>query len=83
MLAPFTSYASLGVAALVDLVLYKSLPDSVVCYACGAEHRGFRPEPRHPRFDRVIEERLVYGPRAVMGRPMREGGTAGAPDPEH
>ena len=82
-LAPFTMYASLAVAALVDLGLYVFVPDVVVCYVCRAEHRGFRREPRHPRFDREIEERLKYGPRAVMGRPMREGGTANAPDPEH
>ena len=83
MLAPFTRYLSLAAAALIDLALFRWIPDVVVCYVCGAEHRGFPSQPRHPRFDREIEERLRYGPRAVMGRPMREGGTAGAPDPEH
>ena len=83
VLAPATHYASLLIAAVIDAVLYRALPDVVVCYACGAEHTGFAPEPRHPRFDREIAERLKYGPRAVMGRPMREGGTAGGPDPEH
>jgi len=33
--------------------------------------------------DRTIEERLKFGENAVMGSPMREGGTAGAPEPEH
>lgn len=83
VLAPFTMYISLVVAALVDFALYAVVPDVVVCYVCGAEHRGFLGQPRHPRFDREIEERLKYGSRAVMGRPMREGGTANAPDPEH
>ena len=83
VLAPFTMYASLVIAALIDFVLYAVVPDVVVCYVCRAEHRGFRREPRHPRFDREIEERLKFGARAVMGRPMREGGTANAPDPEH
>lgn len=83
LLAPSTHYASLAAAALFDLLLYRMLPDEVVCYVCGAEHRGFSPEPRHPRFDREIAERLKYGARAVMGKPMRDGGTAGAPDPEH
>ena len=82
-LAPVTMYASLVAAALIDFALYRLVSDVVVCYACGAEHRGFPAEPRHPRFDREIEERLKFGARAVMGRPMREGGTAGAPDPEH
>ena len=34
-------------------------------------------------FDREIDERLRYGERAVMGKPMRESGTANAPEPEH
>lgn len=82
-LAPFTQYASLAMAALIDGALYLLLPSVVVCYICGALHRGFAARPRHPRFDREIEERVRYGTRAVMGKPMREGGTADAPEPEH
>jgi len=83
ILAPFTYYVSLGVAALLDALLYHLAPEVVVCYVCHAEHRGFVTDPRHPRFDREIEERLLYGEKAVMGRAMREGGTADAPEPEH
>lgn len=83
LLAPWTWYLSLVGAALLDFVLYHAAPNAVCCYACGATHRGFAAEPRHPRFDREIHERMLYGERAVMGKPMREGGTAGAPEPEH
>jgi hypothetical protein len=83
VLAPFTSYVSLVVAALLDAILFRFAPNVVVCYVCRAEHRGFVHDPRHPRFDREIEERLKYGQRAVMGKPMRPGGTADAPEPEH
>jgi hypothetical protein len=83
VLAPFTAYVSLLAAALADALLYRLAPDVVVCYVCRAQHRGFARVPAHPRFDREIEERLRYGERAVMGKPMRAGGTAGAPDPEH
>lgn len=83
LLAPWTHYASLLVAALLDLALYRLIPDVVVCYVCSSEHRGFAPKPAHPRFDREIAERLKFGPRAVMGKPMRESGTADAPEPEH
>jgi hypothetical protein len=83
VLAPFTAYASLGVAALLDCALYFLGPSVVVCYVCSAQHRRFPPVPRHPRFDREIEERLKFGERAVMGKPMSPGGTAGAPEPEH
>ena len=83
VLAPFTYYASLGAAAALDALLYWLAPNAVVCYACRARHRGFAREPAHPRFDREIDERLKFGERAVMGKPMRPGGTAGAPEPEH
>ena len=83
LLAPFTWYLSLVAAALADAVLYWSVRPVVVCYACGARHRGFARDPRHPRYDLAIAERLRYGAKAVMGAPMRPGGTAGAPEPEH
>jgi hypothetical protein len=83
ILAPATNYISLGVAAALDFVLYRVMPEVAVCYVCEAEHRGWAKAPRHPRFDREIAERLAYGKRAVMGKPMREGGTANAPEPEH
>lgn len=83
LLAPFTYYISLAAAALIDASLYAFWPERVVCYACAARHRGFAPEPRHPRFDREIDERMRFGARAIMGKPMRPGGTADAPEPEH
>lgn len=83
ILAPATRYVSLGVAALLDFALFHLAREVTVCYACGARHRGFARDPRHPGYDIEIAERLKYGDRAVMGKPMRPGGTAGAPDPEH
>lgn len=83
VLAPFTNYISLFVAAAIDAGLWFLLPETVYCYVCEAEHRGFAANPRHPRFDLQISDRLKYGKKAVMGKPMREGGTADAPEPEH
>jgi len=83
VLAPFTSYLSLAAAAALDAVLFGVAPTLVVCYVCGARHRGFAAQPKHPRYDLTIAERLRYGERAVMGSPMRAGGTAGASEPEH
>ena len=83
LLAPATNYLSLLVAALIDAVLYRFAGRMVVCYVCNARHRGFAETPRHPSFDREIEERLLYGAKAVMGKPMRPGGTADAPEPHH
>lgn len=83
LLAPFTHYLSLLAAAVIDAGLYRLAPNVVVCYVCSVRHRGFAPEPHHPRYDLGIAERLRYGNKAVMGTPMRPGGTAGAPEPEH
>jgi len=83
LLAPFTMYASLLIAALLDAVLYAFSRGVVVCYVCGTEHRGFARRPAHPRYDLGIAERLRFGPKAVMGTPMRPRGTADAPEPEH
>lgn len=83
VLAPVTHYASLLAAAAADALLYRFARTVVVCYVCRAQHRGFAREPRHPRFDLGIAERLRYGPKAVMGTAPRPGGTAGAPEPEH
>lgn len=83
LLAPFTWYLSLVVAGLIDALIYLVASDQVNCYVCHAQHRGFPRNPRHPRFDREIEERLLYGEKAVMGRSMRPSGSANAPEPEH
>jgi len=83
LLAPATMYLSLVAAALLDALLYLVAPTEVVCYVCQTRHRGFAGEPRHPRYDLGIAERLRHGPKAVMGTSMRPGGTAGAPEPEH
>jgi len=83
ILAPFTWYLSLVVAAAIDAAIWWFGPDVVLCYVCRARHHRFPTPPRHPRFDREIDERLRHGERAVMGRPMRPGGTADAPEPEH
>jgi hypothetical protein len=83
VLAPFTWYLSLVAAAAIDAAIWWLGPDVVVCYVCRARHHRFATTPRHPRFDREIDERLRYGQRAVMGKPMRPGGTADAPEPEH
>ncbi|MFT5287062.1 MAG: hypothetical protein ACI8TQ_003238 [Planctomycetota bacterium] len=81
--APMTYYVSLFAAGILDFVLYRFSGDVVECYVCVSQHRRFTKEPRHPSFDREIDERLKFGDKAVMGKPMRPGGTAGAPEPEH
>ena len=81
--APFTNYLSLVLAGLIDFVLYFGMPSVTTCYVCVTEHRGYGAEPKHPRYDPEIADRVRFGDKAVMGAPMREGGTANAPEPHH
>jgi len=41
------------VVALIDLILYLVLPFMIVCYACDAEHRGFKVDPQFKLFDHL------------------------------
>lgn len=59
LLAPFTYYVSLVVAALIDAGLYILLPEITVCYRCHAHFRGFARNPQHQAFDLHIAEQ--YG----------------------
>jgi hypothetical protein len=45
-------------SALLDGLLYIFVGDVVVCYRCGAHHRGFPPNPAHGPYDQGIGERF-------------------------
>lgn len=47
---------SLLAAALVDLVLYRTLPRITVCYACDAIHRGVPVDARHAAYDHHVAD---------------------------
>jgi hypothetical protein len=51
------AWAILLGSALVDGVLYLAVGDVVVCYRCGAHHRGFAANPAHGPFELSIGER--------------------------
>jgi hypothetical protein len=57
ILAPFTKLISLFVCALIDLVLYLSLPAISVCYRCHAIYRAFPKNPDHEGFNLGINDR--------------------------
>jgi hypothetical protein len=44
-------------SALVDALLYLAVGDVVVCYRCGAQHRGFAPSPAYLPYEISIGER--------------------------
>jgi hypothetical protein len=57
VLAPFTKLISLLVCALIDLVLYLTLPVITVCYRCHSIYRSFAKNPAHEGFNLGINDR--------------------------
>jgi hypothetical protein len=51
------SFAILFGTALVDLLLYIVMGESLTCYRCGAQYRGFEEIERHGGFDLETHER--------------------------
>lgn len=53
----FWTFAILFATALVDLVLYIVMGESLTCYRCGAQYRGFEDIELHGGFDLETHER--------------------------
>ena len=53
----WTTWAILIGSALFDGLLYLWVKDVIVCYRCGAEHRGITARPAHAPFELTIHER--------------------------
>lgn len=53
----FWTFAILFATALVDLVLYLVMGESLTCYRCHAQYRGAREIERHGGFDLETHER--------------------------
>jgi DNA-directed RNA polymerase subunit RPC12/RpoP len=53
----FWTFAILFGTALVDLLLYIVMGESLTCYRCGAQYRGFEEIERHGGFDLETHER--------------------------
>ncbi len=47
----WTTFWPLAIAAVLDVVLYFTLPDVGICYRCKAHHRGFSAITSLPGFD--------------------------------
>lgn len=60
-LVPWTYGLSLVAFSLLDLWLYRRLPDTVVCYSCDTVYRDARPGPRQGDFDLLKHDVLKYG----------------------
>ena len=57
----FASMLTLGVTALIDILVYALVGTVTVCYACHAVYRGFSKNPDHGPFD--LKDLEKYGGR--------------------
>ena len=51
------TWAILIGSALIDGALYLSVGDAIVCYRCGAHHKGLTPTDAHRPFELTVGER--------------------------
>lgn len=68
VLAPFTYYISLGVAALLDAFLYWRLRERAVCYLCRADYDRFTGIASLGKFDLHVAQvmtRYTWPPEAA------------------
>ena len=71
-LTPWTYGLSLIALSLVDLWLYRRLPEAVVCYRCDTVYRDARPGPRQGAFELLKHDVLKYG---KTWQDLKEGGS--------
>jgi hypothetical protein len=51
------TFAILFITALIDLALYIVMGESLTCYRCHAQYRGFHDSPQHSGFNLETHER--------------------------
>jgi DNA-directed RNA polymerase subunit RPC12/RpoP len=73
-LGPFTQWISVGVAVVVDAVLYLVVPTVTVCYACNAQLRGLAKEVAPPAFDIAVHDAYKFGKRFPPRRDLAVAG---------
>ncbi len=60
-LTPWTYGLSLVACTLIDLWLYRRLPEAVVCYRCDTVYRDARPLPSQGPFELLKHDVVKYG----------------------
>jgi hypothetical protein len=69
----FWTFAILFLTALIDLVLYVVMGESLTCYRCQAQYRGFGNMESHGGFDLETHERYrQMAARIKNSRPSSE-----------
>ncbi|MDG3005379.1 hypothetical protein [Paludisphaera mucosa] len=75
-----SAYGVLGASLLLDLALYRWVPDVLVCYRCGSQLRGpgVNPGRRFRSFDLALGER--YRQERLRSQDLRDRGASAGSD---
>jgi len=68
----YWTFAILFATALIDVVLYLFVGDSLMCYRCAAQYRGLVSARDHARFDLETHERYRQERARLESMPPRE-----------
>ncbi len=79
---PLSAYLVLGSSLLLDMVLYRWVPDVAACYRCSSQLRGpgINPDGRRGVFDLAVAER--YRQERLRAEALRAAGASVPPGPE-
>src|SRR4051794_7215194 len=72
------TFAILFATALIDLVLYIVMGESLTCYRCNAQYRGFEEIERHGGFDLETHERYRQMAARLKDQPRSKADTSHA-----
>ncbi|WP_165248157.1 hypothetical protein [Paludisphaera soli] len=77
---PLSAYLVLGSSLLLDMILYRWVPDVAVCYRCSSQIRGpgIDPGGRRGAFDLAVGER--YRQERLRARALKAGGASAEPE---
>lgn len=67
---PWTYGISLIILWLVDLFLFRRIPNVVICYKCQTNFRGLSNLKEIPQFNHEMNDRIIYSDHDFEGKPL-------------
>lgn len=67
---PWTYGISLIILWLVDLFLFRRIPNVAICYKCQTNFRGLSNLKEIPQFNHEMNDRIIYSDHDFEGKPL-------------
>lgn len=69
---PWTYGISLIVLWLIDLMLFRKIPNVSICYKCQTNFRGLANLSQIPQFNHEMNDRIIYSDHDFKGIPLED-----------